>query len=72
MTNVEALRRLSKMGYGVSSVTQDGHVIVRGKDGRVLTKMRQTGDAHIALVRFIQGRTRRVQPPPLNFLKEDQ
>jgi hypothetical protein len=52
MTNRKALQLLRKHGFSTET-TADGHVLVRDEAGMIIGKMRQTGEAHISLQKFI-------------------
>lgn len=52
MTNKRALQLLKKGGFDIET-TADGHIFRDG--GRVIGKMRQTGEAHWTLQEFIQA-----------------
>jgi len=54
MTNTKALRLLKKQGFSTET-TADGHVLVRDDTGTIIGKMRQHGDAHISLQKFISA-----------------
>lgn len=53
MTNKRALQLLRKEGFDIET-TADGHVFVRD-GGRVIGKMRQHGEAHLSLQKFIHA-----------------
>jgi hypothetical protein len=67
MTNDKALRILRKNGF-VTEVTADGHVLVR-RDGLIVGKMRQTGEAHISLQKFIAAGFPKRPPSTDRYMK---
>ena len=54
MTNKKALRLLQQQGFS-TEMTADGHILVRDDTGMIIGKMRQTGDAHVSLKKFIEA-----------------
>lgn len=68
MKNSKALRILRREGF-VIEMTQDGHAIVRDEDGVIIGKMRNHGEAHISLTKWIAAGFPKRPPSSDRYMK---
>lgn len=68
MKSSKALRILRREGFDIE-MTQDGHVFIRDEDGLIIGKMRQTGEAHVSLTKWIAAGFPKRPPSSDKYMK---